>query len=172
MSLTIQFYLLIHMFIYGAFVGITFDCATTLKNDLKNKYLKIALMIFYWIAQIPLIYIYLYNVNDGVFHFYIIAFIILGALGYFKFMKEKFYQELEVLGENIFIIMDFIKKLLNIVVISPIRFIYKIISDIMKGILKILKAIFYTPFVRLGKWRLNKKKVKQSVKKANGNQTE
>jgi len=172
MSLAIQFYLLIHMVLYGAFVGITFDCITTLKDDLKNKYLKIAVMILYWIAQIPLVYIYTYNVNDGIFHFYIIIFLIIGALSYFKFMKKRFHQELELLGENIYIIMRIFKKLLNILVISPIRFIYKIISDIMKGILKILKLIFYTPFVRLGKWRLNKKKVKQSVKKANGNKAE
>jgi len=159
------------MLLYGAFIGITFDCTSTLKRDLTNKYYQIAVIIFYWIMNIPLIYIYIYNVNDGIFHVYIILFIIMGAIIYFKWMKPRFYHDLELLGKNIYISLSFIKKILNILVISPILFIYKLFSDIIIGILKILKVMTYTPFIKLRKWDLNKKKVKQSAEKVDGNKT-
>ena len=58
---------MIHAILYGIFIGITFDCVTIVKNQLFNKIVQIAWIILYWTIQIPLTFIYIYNVNEGIF---------------------------------------------------------------------------------------------------------
>ena len=66
-----------------------------------------------------------------------------------------------MLGESLFKVAYFLEKVVNILVISPMMFIYKLVSDIMIVFLRILKLIFFTPFAKLGSWfKKKKKKVK------------
>ena len=161
MSLNTQFTLMIHAILYGIFIGITFDCVMIVKNQLFNQIVKIALIALYWIVQLPLTFIYIYNVNEGIFHMYILIFLALGIVLYYKFMRQNLHHDLEMLGESLFIVAKFTKKMVIILVISPIMFIYKLVSDIMIVFLRILKLIFYTPFAKLGSWfKKKKKKVK------------
>lgn len=173
MSLNTQFILMIHAILYGVFIGITFDCVTIVKNQLFNQIVQIALIVLYWIVQIPLTFVYIYNVNEGIFHLYILLFLALGAILYYKFMRQNLHHDLEMLGESLFIVAKFIKKMVIILVISPIMFIYKLVSDIIIVFLRILKLIFYTPFAKLGIWFTKKKKVRRRGKKTNThNETE
>lgn len=161
MSLNTQFTLMIHAILYGIFIGITFDCVMIVKNQLFNQIVKIALIALYWIVQLPLTFIYIYNVNEGIFHMYILIFLALGIVLYYKFMRQNLHHDLEMLGESLFIVAKFTKKMVIILVISPIMFIYKLVSDIMIVFLRILKLIFFTPFAKLGSWfKKKKKKVK------------
>ena len=169
MSLNTQFALMIHAILYGIFIGITFDCVTIVKNQLFNKIVQIAWIILYWTIQIPLTFIYIYNVNEGIFHLYILLFLALGVILYYKFMRQNLHHDLELLGESLFIVAKFIKKLVIILFISPIMFIYKLVSDIIIVFLRILKLIFYTPFAKLGIWFTKKKKVRRRGKKTNTN---
>lgn len=165
MSLDIQFQLMIHVTLYGMFVGITYDCFRLFKDELKNQIVQYIIMISFWLIQFPLTFVYIYQVNEGIFHLYILPFLFIGAWCYFKFMRQNLHNDLENLGISIFVILNFIKKLVNILVISPILFIYKLLSDIIKMFLRFLELIFYTPFVKLIKWVSSKKKVKQRGKK-------
>lgn len=162
MSLSLQYYLFIHMLLYGAFIGITFDLVSALKQELAFKPFKIVMMTFFWITQTLLTYLYIYNVNEGVFHLYIIIFLIGGALIYFRWLRAVFFRDLEILGKNFFIILFFLKKVLNLLVFSPCVFIFKVISGIMEKCIKILRSIFYDPLIK----RLKRvKKVSGRVKK-------
>lgn len=171
MSLNTQFILMIHAILYGVFIGITFDCVTIVKNQLFNQIVQMVLIVLYWIVQIPLTFVYIYNVNEGIFHLYILIFLVLGVVLYYKFMRQNLHHDLEMLGESLFIVAKFIKKMVIILVISPIMFIYKLVSDIIIVFLRILKLIFYTPFAKLGSWfkKKKKKKVKRRGKKTNTN---
>ena len=87
-------------------------------------------------------------------------------------MRQNLHHDLEMLGESLFIVAKFIKKLVIILVISPIMFIYKLVSDIIMLFLRILKLLFYTPLAKLGKWMSSKKKERRRGKKKTNLNTE
>ncbi|MCL1950545.1 MAG: spore cortex biosynthesis protein YabQ [Turicibacter sp.] len=171
MNLHTQFDLFIHMILYGAFIGITYDGVNIIKGDMRHKPNRVITMVIYWSILVPLTYLYLYNVNQGQMHMFVFVSLFIGNGLYFKLMKRQFRNDLEMLGKNIYFILGVIKKVANVIIISPILFIYRLFSDIIKWILKLLKFIFVTPLVNLGKWG-SKKKVNKRVKKANGHQEE
>ena len=171
MNLQAQFDLFFHMILYGAFIGITYDGVNIIKDDMRHKTNRIVTMAIYWVILVPLTYLYLYNVNEGIMHLFVFASLFIGNFIYFKFLKQPFRNDLEMLGKNVFLILNVTKKVASLIIIAPIVFIYRLVSDIIKGILKLLKFIFITPLVKLGKWG-SKKKVKKRVKKANSHQEE
>lgn len=172
MSLQVQFQLMIHVLLYGIFIGITLDFIFIIKDILLNYYMQWAVVILYWLIQVPLTFIYIYNVNEGIFHLYILLFLIVGAIIYFKFLKQPLHHDLEMLGESLFTVANFIKKVVNILVISPIMFIYKLVSDIIMLFLRILKLLFYTPIAKLGKRMSSKKRERRRGKKKTNINTE
>ena len=169
MSLNTQFILMIHVILYGIFIGITFDCVSLIKHNILNPIVQMAVIVLYWIVQLPLTFIYIYNVNEGIFHLYILLFLFVGAVIYYKFMRQILHKDLEKLGESLFSIAIVFKKMVIILVISPLMFIYKFVSDIIKLLIKILKLIFYTPLANLGKWISKKKRVRRRGKKSKVN---
>ncbi len=172
MSLQVQFQLMIHVLLYGIFIGITLDFVFIVKEIFFNHYMQWAVVILYWLIQVPLTFVYIYNVNEGIFHLYILIFLIVGAIIYFKFLKQPLHHDLEILGESLFTVSNFIKKVVNILVISPIMFIYKLVSDIIMLFLRILKLLFYTPIAKLGKRMSSKKRERRRGKKKTNINTE
>lgn len=172
MSLQVQFQLMIHVLLYGIFIGITLDFIFIVKEIFFNHYMQWAVVILYWLIQVPLTFVYIYNVNEGIFHLYILIFLIVGAIIYFKFLKQPLHHDLEILGESLFTVSNFIKKVVNILVISPIMFIYKLVSDIIMLFLRILKLLFYTPIAKLGKRMSSKKRERRRGKKKTNINTE
>ncbi len=167
MSLNVQFELMIYATIYGLFIGITYDCLVMLKEPLINNILDMVVTGCFWLLHVPLTLLYLSNVNDGIFHLYILIFFMLGAFSYFTLLRHKFRQDLEKLGECVFVMIRFLEKILNLLVISPILFIYKLLSDIINMFLRFLKLTIYKPFVKLTKRVFKQKKVRKRGKKAN-----
>ena len=172
MSLSVQFQFMIHVLLYGIFIGVTLDFVCIVKEIFFNYYMQWAIIILYWLIQVPLTFVYIYNVNEGIFHLYILLFLALGVILYYKFMRQNLHHDLEMLGESLFIVAKFIKKLVIILVISPIMFIYKLVSDIIMLFLRILKLLFYTPLAKLGKWMSSKKKERRRGKKKTNLNTE
>ena len=172
MSLAIQFQLMIHTLLYGVFIGVTLDFVCIVKESFFNSYMQWVVIILYWLIQVPLTFVYIYNVNEGIFHLYILLFLIVGAIIYFKLLKYPLHRDLEMLGESLFKVAYFLEKVVNILVISPIMFIYKLVSDIIKLFLRILKLIFYTHLAKLGKSMSSKKKERRRGKKKTNLDTE
>ena len=88
MSLSVQFQFMIHVLLYGIFIGVTLDFVCIVKEIFFNYYMQWAIIILYWLIQVPLTFVYIYNVNEGIFHLYILIFLIVGAIIYFKFLKQ------------------------------------------------------------------------------------
>ena len=121
---------MIHTLLYGIFIGVTLDFVCIVKESFFNSYMQWVVIILYWLIQVPLTFVYIYNVNEGIFHLYILLFLIVGAIIYFKILKYPLHRDLEMLGESLFKVAYFLEKVVNILVISPIMFIYKLVSDI------------------------------------------
>jgi len=131
MSLNIQFYLLIHTILYGIFLGLSFDTLNMLVTRVKKQFCRDALIILYWTMQIPLTLLFFHYVNRGEFQSYILIFVLLGGLLYFKILRKKYIKDLKTLTEVCYQMYKCIKKILNILIFKPIAFIFKLIFDII-----------------------------------------
>jgi len=139
MSLSNQFYLLIHTFLYGAFIGLSFDTVGLLIQHLTSKIFCIFLLIFYWTLQLPLAVLFFHRVNQGEFQSYLLIFVLLGACLYFKFFREKYLLELKMLLKVCHQVYIGLKKVLNVLISKPILFIFRRVFDIMVIPSKFLK---------------------------------
>lgn len=54
MSLQIQFLLMIHVLLYGIFIGVTLDFVYIVKEILFNQSIQWVIIVLYWLIQIPL----------------------------------------------------------------------------------------------------------------------
>ena len=131
MSLNIQFYLLIHTILYGIFLGLCFDTLDMCSQRVKRKICRDILIILYWGAQLPLAVLFFHRVNRGEFQSYLLIFVLLGGLIYFKIFKKKYARDLETLIKACHQVYKCIKKVLNVLIFDPIVFIFRIIFDIM-----------------------------------------
>lgn len=131
MSLNNQFYLLIHTILYGIFLGLMFDTLSMLLVRFKKKIIRDILVVIYWALQIPLAVLYFHRINQGEFQSYLLIFVLLGGLVYFKTLRHDYLERLcefkEVCGQ----IYKFVKKLLNVIFFRPLAFIFKFISAII-----------------------------------------
>jgi len=131
MSLNIQFYLLTHTILYGIFLGLCFDTLDMFSQRVKKKICRDALIILYWSMQLPLAVLFFHRINRGEFQSYLLIFVLLGGLVYFKIFKKKYIKEMKTLIEVCLQVYQWIKKVLNILIFKPILFIFRIIFDII-----------------------------------------
>lgn len=131
MSLTRQFYLLIHTILYGLFLGLTFDPLSMGVRRFKKKFIRSFLMVMYWVLQVPLAVLYFHRMNQGEFQGYLLIFTLLGGVVYFKLVRPDYLKRLREL-KDVYCQMDkFVKKLLNILFFKPAVFLFKFISAII-----------------------------------------
>jgi len=131
MSLNIQFYLLIHTILYGVFLGLSFDTLDMCCQRMKTRICRGILIIFYWAMQPPLAVLFFHRVNRGEFQSYLLIFVLLGGLVYFKFFKKKYSKDLKTLVKVCHKLCNWIKKLLSLLIFKPIAFIFRVIFDII-----------------------------------------
>ena len=131
MSLTVQFYLLTHTILYGIFVGLCFDTFDMVIERVKKKICRNALIILYWSIQLPLAILFFHRINRGEFQSYLLLFVLLGGLIYFKLFKKKYMKELKTLIKVCHKVCKWIKNVINILIFKPILFIFKLIFDII-----------------------------------------
>jgi len=142
MSLNIQFYLLIHTILYGAFIGLTFDTLNLAVKKVKRRLGRDFLIVLYWILQLPIAVLFFHRVNKGEFQSFLIIFVLLGGLLYFKIFQTKYVQDLKKLTEICFQVSRWVKKILNVVFFKPILFIFRLIFDIIRLPKNLLKKVF------------------------------
>ena len=131
MSLNSQINLLIHTILYGIFLGLMFDTLSMAVTRLKKKFISDILIVIYWAMQIPLAVLYYHRINQGEFQSYLLIFVLLGGLVYFKILRLNYLERLRELKEVCCQIYKFVKKLLNVIFFKPLAFIFKLISAII-----------------------------------------
>ena len=131
MSLNIQFHLLIHTVLYGVFLGLCFDTLDMLSQRAKKKICRDFLIILYWAIQLPLVVLFFHRVNRGEFQSYLLIFVLIGGLIYFKLFQKKYTSDLKALIKVCHKVYKWIKKVLNLLIFMPIAFIFCSIFDII-----------------------------------------
>ena len=131
MSLNIQFYLLIHTILYGIFLGLCFDTLDMFSQRVKKRICRDILIILYWAMQLPLVVLFFHRVNRGEFQSYLLIFVLLGGLIYFKIFQKKYAEDLKTLIKVCQNVYMWIKKVLNLLIFKPIVFIFRVIFDII-----------------------------------------
>jgi len=131
MSLDIQFHLLIHTILYGSFLGLSFDTTALIIGRVKKKLIRDLFIILYWTMQLPLAVLFFHRVNQGEFQSYLLIFVLLGGGIYFKFFQKKYIQEFKILLKMCHGVYKGIKKVLNVLIFTPIVFIFRFVFDIM-----------------------------------------
>jgi len=131
MSLNIQVYLLIHTILYGVFLGLCFDTLDMYIQRVKKRICRDIIIILFWTVQLPLAVLFFHRVNQGEFQSYLLIFVLLGGLIYFKIFKKKYAEDLKVLIKICSKVFKWIKKVLNLLIFKPIAFIFSAIFDII-----------------------------------------
>ena len=131
MSLNIQFNLLIHTILYGVFLGLCFDTLDMFSQRVKKKICRDIIIILYWAMQLPLVVLFFHRVNRGEFQSYLLIFVLLGGLIYFKIFQKKYTKDLNTLIKVCQNVYMWIKKVLNLLIFKPIVFIFRVIFDII-----------------------------------------
>jgi len=141
MSLNIQIHLLIHTILYGIFLGLCFDTLDEFSQRVKKKICRDAIIVLYWAMQLPLVVLFFHRVNRGEFQSYLLIFVLLGGLIYFKVFHKMYIKDLKTLIKICHEIYKWIKKLLNLLIFKPIAFIFSVIFDIIVLPKKIFRKI-------------------------------
>jgi len=131
MSLNTQFYLLTHTLLYGIFLGICLDSVDLFLRNVKNRIFIKIILILHWLMQFMLAMLFFHRVSHGQFHSYLLLIVLLGTWIYFKLLKKKYLKELEILMNFASHLLNGIKKLINVIIFTPILFIFNVISDII-----------------------------------------
>ena len=131
MSLNVQFHLLIHTILYGIFLGLSFDSLNLGIQRVKKKLLIDGLIVLYWMFQLPLAIWFFHRVNHGEFQTYLLIFVLLGGLIYYKLLQKKYHQDLKIGLKHLKLVHKGLKKAINVLFFSPLLFIFRIVFDIM-----------------------------------------
>jgi len=142
MSLNEQVYLSVHAIVFGFFIATCFDVVRLSVLQVKSVAISNFFQVLFWVFQVPLLIVYIYQVNGGIFHFYIVFFLLVGAVVYFKFFRELFFAHLSTLDEHTKKVIEFVKNTVDKLFFEPLRFIFRMISDIIKIPKKILLTVF------------------------------
>jgi len=131
MSLNVQFHLLIHTILYGVFLGLSFDTLNLGLQRIKKRIFSDLLIVLYWGAQLPLVVWFFHQVNHGQFQTYLVIFVLIGGWLYYKLLQKKYHQDLKILLKHLKVGYKGVKKAINVLILSPLLFIFRIVFDIM-----------------------------------------
>lgn len=149
MSLAIQFHTMIAMIIMGGWLGVALDTyGRFLKRPKRASWVLFLYDLLFWIVQALLFFYILLLVNEGQLRFYIILAILCGYAAYQSLFRNFYLKFLEMIIKGSIWTYFFIKRLLTLFVVRPIR-----------GLIKLLIAIVLfigNVFLMLGKllWKL------------------
>ncbi|RSK25495.1 spore cortex biosynthesis protein YabQ [Bacillus sp. HMF5848] len=171
MSLTTQFFTMIAMVGMGGWFGAALDTYSRfLKRPTRAKWIVFINDILFWFAQGLIIFYVLLLVNEGELRLYIFIALLCGYAAYQSLLKKIYNNFLELLIETIIRIYLFVKRIIQIFVVYPVQWIWRLIVSIcvglvglciafLKVLLKISRFLFtilVAPFLWTGRllWRL------------------
>ena len=126
MSLKVQFYSMIAMVGMGAYLGMALDTYHRFLNRKRKKLLVYFTDILFWIFQGLLIFYVLYSVNEGELRFYILLAILCGFAAYQSLLQKLYKRILEFVIHIILRTINVIVRIVQAVVIQPVRWLIKV----------------------------------------------
>lgn len=139
MTLDVQFITMLSMIAGGFYLGIALDTFRRLSVTWKHRvFLKYFMEISFWLTQTLLLYYVLFQVNSGELRFYVFIAVLLGFAMYQAAAAKTYKQLLEHMISISIQVYQFLEKMVKIIIIAPIKFIFQLIMTVIVFTLKIL----------------------------------
>jgi spore cortex biosynthesis protein YabQ len=182
MTLTVQFYTMLAMIGMGSLFGAALDTYNRFLNRPKRKRWLVFLNdILFWILQALFIFYILFIVNFGEIRFYIFIALLCGFAAYQAVLKHLYLRFLEAIIQFFISLYNFIVKMFNNLIFSPIKWLILLLLSFLIGIGKVILSIllfswkiikwilkiFFTPLVWVmkGIWSILPKNITKNVEK-------
>jgi spore cortex biosynthesis protein YabQ len=182
MTLIVQFYTMLVMIGMGSLFGASLDTYNRFLNRSKRKRWLVFLNdILFWILQALFIFYILFIVNFGEIRFYIFIALLCGFAAYQALLKQLYLRLLEAIIQFFISLYNFMVKVVNNLIFSPIKWLILFLLSILIGIGKVLLSIllfnwkvikwiltaFFTPVIWITKgiWSLLPKIITKKVEK-------
>jgi spore cortex biosynthesis protein YabQ len=163
MTLTVQFQTMISMILMGIWIGMAVDTYSRFIHEKRKwHWLHFLNDLLFWLVQALLVFYVLLHVNHAEIRFYIFIALICGYAAYRALFEKVYKRLLEWIVSIIVSLTKFVVRLINIMIVMPIKWLFMIVSGIILYVLKILQKIIiillkiiFSPFKWIGKliWR-------------------
>lgn len=152
MTLNIQFFTMISMVLGGFYLGIMQDTFRRVSIHWKKKAIIAYFMeICFWLSQTMVLFYVLFRVNDGELRVYVFAACLLGFSAYQALAASHYKRLLERIIQMVNTVLRFAERLLQILIVTPVKFIIHLLMTMILFIVQICisillflaKVIFY-----------------------------
>ncbi|WP_099158888.1 spore cortex biosynthesis protein YabQ [Virgibacillus ndiopensis] len=153
MTLSVQFMTMIAMVIAGFYLGMVQDTYRRFTKHWKGKlFLTYFMEISFWLSQTLILFYVLFRVNAGELRFYVFLACLLGFAAYQGLASNLYKRLLERVIKIVLMCYRFIKNLVQMIIIAPIKYVIQILITVILFIGHLLLTIFlfivkliYTP---------------------------
>ena len=171
MTLSVQFFTIISMIAGGVYLGAAVDTFHRFGYIWKKRLVFSYLIeVFFWLLQTLVLFYFLYLVNQGELRFYVLLAILCGYAMYRGLFETIYKRVLERLISISLSLYHFIYRLVQVIIVLPLKKLIQLIIAIVLGLYAVLiwlltllfKVVYYPFKFLIGLiWRL----VPQNAKK-------
>ncbi|MFS0673871.1 spore cortex biosynthesis protein YabQ [Ornithinibacillus sp. 179-J 7C1 HS] len=128
MTLSVQFLTMVSMIGGGLYLGMALETFRRFQKHWKeNLFLVYFMEVSFWLTQVFILYFVLFQVNAGELRFYVFAACLLGFAAYQVFAANLYKRLLERMIIIIYRIYQFLRNVVNMLIIAPIRYMIKLL---------------------------------------------
>ncbi|MGC5326808.1 spore cortex biosynthesis protein YabQ [Brevibacillus sp. SYSU BS000544] len=142
MSISVQLQTVVSMALCGCLMGVGFDTYQYFRDKARFPvWLTFILDLFFWMASIGVIFYVLVEVNQGIVRFPIFISVLVGAWLYFLLGSKTYIQFLIAVIKFCRWLYSTILLIIDILLVRPFMFIYRLIYMIVAFILSVMLTI-------------------------------
>ncbi|WP_156289998.1 spore cortex biosynthesis protein YabQ [Oceanobacillus salinisoli] len=142
MTLSVQFLTMISMVASGFYLGMILDTFRRFTPYWKhNIFLTYFMEICFWLMQTIILFYVLFQVNSGEIRFYVFVACLLGFSIYQALAQNVYKRLLEYMIRIIASVYRFCRRVVQVLIISPITWLFTLIITIILGTVRILWKI-------------------------------
>ncbi|MBN3543817.1 spore cortex biosynthesis protein YabQ [Fictibacillus barbaricus] len=163
MTLTVQFQTMLSMVFMGIWIGMAVDTYSRFIHEKRKwHWLHFLNDLLFWLVQALLVFYVLLHVNHAEIRFYIFIALICGYAAYRALFDRMYKKLLEWMVKAVVSLYRFIYRLLNSLIVMPIKWLIMLITAILLYLFNILRKlvmvifmILFSPFKWVGRliWR-------------------
>ncbi|MFP7171843.1 spore cortex biosynthesis protein YabQ [Terribacillus sp. 7520-G] len=178
MTLTVQFLTIVSMIAGGVYLGAAMDTFRRFERHWKKRVvMRYVMECSFWLLQALLLFFLLFQVNQGEMRFYILLALLCGFAGYRALFQTSYRRVLELLIRIIRKTMIITKRILQVLILTPIRLAIQGLLLLAGGVLALLwklirlvLVILFYPIRLIGRlvWRLTPERYRKNYSKLAG----
>jgi spore cortex biosynthesis protein YabQ len=135
MTLSIQFATMAAMVVSGLYLGGSLDTFRRLVPYRKpNTILTYVMEVGFWLIQAFILFFILFQMNGGELRFYIVVAVLLGFSIYQALFKNLYRGLLEKIIQWVTALYRFLRRLIEVLIITPLRWLLVLCMKILLGL--------------------------------------